>query len=194
MRTLYCIAGRLQTTTFESMAVQVAESHHSLARQVDERTRDLQGALNERDIQTRELSAALAEVQRKEALIEGLSMPIVPLLHDALVVPIIGTLDDRRAASLINSMLNSITERRARVVVLDVTGLPLIDTAVAKALLQAASAARLLGTEALLVGIRPDVAEALVSLGVSLTELRTLPDLQAAVLYSLELTNRLRRR
>jgi len=176
------------------MAVQVAESHHSLARQVDERTRDLQGALNERDIQTRELSAALAEVQRKEALIEGLSMPIVPLLHDALVVPIIGTLDDRRAASLINSMLNSITERRARVVVLDVTGLPLIDTAVAKALLQAASAARLLGTEALLVGIRPDVAEALVSLGVSLTELRTLPDLQAAVLYSLELTNRLRRR
>ena len=180
--------------SFESMAVQVAESHHSLARQVDERTRDLQGALNERDAQTRELSAALVEVQRKEALIEGLSMPIVPLLHDALVLPIIGTLDDRRAASLIDSMLNSITERRARIVVLDVTGLPLIDTVVAKALLNAASAARLLGTEMLLVGIRPDVAEALVSLGVSLTELRTLPDLQAAVLYSLKLTNHLRQR
>jgi anti-anti-sigma regulatory factor/HAMP domain-containing protein len=170
---------------FERMAEQITESHSSLEDQVEARTQDLRRALEQRDEQARGLSHALEEVQRKEEMIEALSMPIVPLLHDTLVVPIVGTLDSRRAGALIQSLLDMISSHRARVVVLDVTGLPVVDTDVARTLLDAASAAQLLGTEVVLVGIRPEVAQTLVSLGVDFRSLRTLADLQAAVIYSL---------
>jgi anti-anti-sigma regulatory factor/HAMP domain-containing protein len=170
---------------FERMAEQITESHSSLEDQVEARTQDLRRALEQRDEQARGLSHALEEVQRKEEMIEALSMPIVPLLHDTLVVPIVGALDSRRAGALIQSLLDMISSHRARVVVLDVTGLPVVDTDVARTLLDAASAAQLLGTEVVLVGIRPEVAQTLVSLGVDFRSLRTLADLQAAVIYSL---------
>ncbi|HEU4323761.1 MAG TPA: cache domain-containing protein [Roseiflexaceae bacterium] len=170
---------------FERMATQITESHSSLEEQVAARTQDLRQALEQRDEQTRSLSTALNEVQKKEQEIEALSTPIVPLLHDTLVVPIVGTLDSRRAGTLIQSLLDMISSHRARVVVLDVTGLPVVDTDVARTLMDAASAAQLLGTEVVLVGIRPEVAQTLVSLGVDFHNLRTLADLQAAVIYSL---------
>jgi len=170
---------------FERMAEQITESHSSLEDQVAARTQELRRALAQRDEQARGLSHALEEVQRKEEMIEALSMPIVPLLHDTLVVPIVGALDSRRAGTLIQSLLDMISSHRARVVVLDVTGLPVVDTDVARTLLDAASAAQLLGTEVVLVGIRPEVAQTLVSLGVDFRSLRTLADLQAAVIYSL---------
>jgi rsbT co-antagonist protein RsbR len=83
-------------------------------------------------------------------------------------------------------LLNEITERRAKIVLLDITGVPVVDTAVAHHLLQAARAVQLLGAELVLVGIRPEIAQTIVQLGVNLDDIITWADLQAGFAYALE--------
>jgi anti-anti-sigma factor len=100
-------------------------------------------------------------------------------------VPLVGDLDSRRAASIQQRLLEEIAEQRAQSVVLDVTGITLLDSAVAQSLMQTAQAARLLGAQTFLSGIRPEVAQTLISLDIDLGAMRSVANLGEA----LELAN-----
>ena len=107
-------------------------------------------------------------------------------------MPLIGVIDTERAAMLIESLLRGVEQYRASLVILDVTGVPIIDTQVARTLLDAARAVKLLGTQTMLVGLRPELAQTIVGLGLDLTELSTQADLQSGVRHAMRHRDRLR--
>ncbi|MDC0715588.1 STAS domain-containing protein [Nannocystis bainbridge] len=112
------------------------------------------------------------------------STPLIPLGDDVVAMPIVGTLDGSRADQIIEVLLEGCAARKARHAILDITGVPHADTAVAGALLRAAAAVRLLGVEPILTGIRPDVARTLVGLDVDLRGVVTLPTLQEGIAHA----------
>jgi len=132
-----------------------------------------------------ELRESIAEREQLSATVRELSSPIIPVLEGILVMPLIGVIDSARAALLINTLLHAIEQRRAGTVIIDVTGVPIIDTQVAQAILQAADAARLLGTRVILVGLRPELAQTIVGLGLNLSHLITRADLQSGLSYAI---------
>jgi anti-anti-sigma regulatory factor/HAMP domain-containing protein len=132
-----------------------------------------------------ELRESIAAREQLSATIRELSSPVIPVLEGILVMPLIGVIDSERAALLLNSLLTAIEQRGARVVIMDVTGVPIIDTQVARSLLHAADAARLLGTQTVLVGLRPELAQTIVGLGLNLSNLITRADLQSGLIYAM---------
>lgn len=111
-----------------------------------------------------------------------LSAPILPVLPGVLVAPLIGTIDSRRAIVFMNNVLTMVAQEQARYIIFDVTGVPIVDTQVAQVLLQTANAARLLGAQVLLVGIRPEVAQTLVALNIRFDTFTAYVDLREAVI------------
>jgi rsbT co-antagonist protein RsbR len=122
--------------------------------------------------------------QQASALIE-LSTPLIPISDHTLLLPLVGALDSRRAQQVMETLLQGIAEHNAESVILDITGVPLVDTHVAGVLLRAAQAARLLGTRVMLTGIRPEVAQAIVGLGVDLSSIETRASLQDGIAATL---------
>lgn len=118
-------------------------------------------------------------VQRRE--LELLSTPVLQLRAELLLLPIIGALDTRRAQQLTDQLLHAISDNRARVVVLDVTGVGAVDSRVANHLIQTVAAVRLMGAEAIVTGLSPEVAQTLVSLGIDLGNVHTMADLQGGL-------------
>jgi rsbT co-antagonist protein RsbR len=96
-------------------------------------------------------------------------------------MPMVGKIDARRAQQMLDTLLSGIAANRARTVILDITGVPVVDAQVASALVRAASAVRLLGAEVMLAGIRPEVARTLVDLGIDLGGILTCSTLQRGV-------------
>ncbi|MFD3163287.1 STAS domain-containing protein [Herpetosiphon sp. NSE202] len=125
-------------------------------------------------------------IREQASQIAEISTPIIPLSQGVLVVPLIGTLGEHRASRITEALLNRISEEQASTVLIDVTGVPVVDTQVAHHLIQSAQAAKLVGAEVLLVGIRPEMAQTLVQLGVNLQGVRTQGTLQAGVEYAFE--------
>ena len=126
--------------------------------------------------------------RRQELLLQTimeLSSPVVPIASGVLVLPITGVVDSVRADRMIETLLQAISEHRAQVVIIDITGVSVVDTAVANSLVQAARAAGLLGADAVLVGITPAVAQTVVHLGASFSGLTTRADLAGGVAYAL---------
>lgn len=115
------------------------------------------------------------------------SSPIVPVYEGVLVLPLIGSIDSMRAGQIMESLLESINSYSADVVILDITGVPVIDTGVANYLLQSARAARLLGSTVVLVGIGAEIAQTIVQLGIDLTGIVTRANLQSGIEYALDL-------
>jgi len=141
-----------------------------------------------------ETQRALVEVRESSArqqqlltMIQELSTPLVPVTEEILILPLVGTIDSQRAQQIMDVLLEGISNRRARVVIMDITGVPVVDTSVANYLLQATQAVRLLGAECILVGITPEVAETVVGLGVQLQGLTTRSDLQGGIEHALRL-------
>jgi rsbT co-antagonist protein RsbR len=118
--------------------------------------------------------------QQQEAIRE-LSIPVLQVRDELLIIPLVGMLDSGRARQLIETLLTSIRDRRARGVVLDVTGVPIVDTAVANHLVQACDAAQLMGALVVITGISPEMAQTLVGLGAKLPAAETLGDLQEGI-------------
>ncbi len=114
-------------------------------------------------------------------LVVTLETPVVPLAEGMLLAPLVGHMDSRRAEMLTKRLLQEASTQRARLVVLDIAGVSIVDTAVAKSLLQTVQALRLLGCEVILSGISASVAMALIHLGVSLEDVRTVRSPQEAL-------------
>jgi len=127
------------------------------------------------------LAAKEAIIAQQQAAIRELSLPVLQVSEDLLVIPLIGVIDSQRARQLIESLLTAIRERRARGAVIDVTGVPIVDTAVANHLVQAVDAARLMGAIVAITGISPEMAQTLVALGAQLPDASTHIDLQEGI-------------
>jgi anti-anti-sigma regulatory factor len=154
------------------------ETNSQLEQRIAERTAALEQSLAAQAAQAQALATSLAEQQRLNQTINDLSFPIIPVRNDTLILPLIGVLSTPRASALIETALKRIEQTRARRLFIDVTGVAVIDTLVAQALLRLAAAVRLLGATVTLVGIRPEVAQTLVSLGADFKEVRTAATLQ----------------
>jgi rsbT co-antagonist protein RsbR len=120
----------------------------------------------------------------QQEAIRELSTPVLTLRDRLLVLPIIGILDTSRAQKLTEGLLKSIRDSRAKVVILDVTGVPAVDSAVANHLLQTVEASRLMGAQVIVTGLSSNVAQALVTLGVDLTKLNAVGDLQGGIEFA----------
>jgi rsbT co-antagonist protein RsbR len=117
----------------------------------------------------------------QQEAIRTLSTPVLQVRDKLLILPMIGEIDAARAKQLTQQLLHSIRSSRARVVVIDITGVPSVDTNVANHLLQTVEAARLMGAAAIVSGLSAEVAQTLVSLGVALDKLNTVGDLQGGI-------------
>jgi rsbT co-antagonist protein RsbR len=138
-----------------------------------------------RDLTERREQEQLLQQQRDEIL--ELSTPVIKVWDKVLILPLIGTLDSGRAARLTESLLERIAADQAEVVILDISGVPDIDSGVAQHLLETVKAARLMGTESILSGVRPDTAQSMVHLGIELGELRSRTSLKDALQLALRL-------
>ncbi len=125
-------------------------------------------------------------IREQTAAIQELSAPLIPIYRGVLVLPLVGTIDSRRAATIMQTLLDGVARRGALVVLLDITGVPVVDTGVAHHLIQAARAVRLLGAEIVVVGISPESAQTIVQLGLDLSTLLTRADLQAGFANALD--------
>ena len=134
-------------------------------------------------IEQEEQQKALKEqvIAAQQATLRELSTPLIPLAQGVLVMPLIGAIDSQRAQQVIEELLHGVSERKARVVILDITGVAVVDTQVANALIRAAQAVKLLGADVVLTGIRPEIAQTLVGLGVDLSAIRTISSLENGI-------------
>lgn len=119
--------------------------------------------------------------RRQQAAILELSTPVLQFRERMLVLPVIGVMDSNRARQLTEQLLHAIRANRARVVVMDITGVPVVDTQVANHLVQTVESARLMGATVIVTGLSPDVARALATLGLDLSKLNTVGDLQGGI-------------
>jgi anti-anti-sigma regulatory factor/HAMP domain-containing protein len=149
--------------------------------QVTERTDALQDALAEVEARAAEQARLLSENQQQQVTIRDLSAPVIPILPGVLIAPLIGSLDSARMAALTGNILSSVEQLSTRYLIVDITGVPVVDTQVAQVLVKTATAVRLLGARVLLVGIRPEVAQIIVTLNLDLTIMTSYSSLQQAV-------------
>jgi anti-anti-sigma regulatory factor len=131
-----------------------------------------------------ELEERTAEQARLLALVEELSTPVIPIFEDTIALPLVGSIDSRRAQRITADLLEGIRQRRAKIAIIDITGVPTVDTAVVNSLMQAVQASELMGCQVVLTGIRPEIAHTLVILGVDLGEVVTLRTLQSGIEYA----------
>ncbi len=132
-----------------------------------------------------ELQTANEEQRRLLETIRALSTPVVPVTDEILVVPLVGGIDTQRAQQIMETILEGISDHQADTVIVDITGVPVVDTSVANHLLQAARATRLLGAQVILTGISPDVAQTIVDLGIDLSGVVTRRNLQQGIAYAM---------
>lgn len=132
--------------------------------------------------QQRALAEKLDTIQRQQDAIRELSTPVMEVWEDVLVLPVVGIVDTRRSMEIMNNLLDRIVSTQARCVILDITGVEIVDTRTADYLLKVVSAARLLGGYCVVTGINPAVAQTLVEIGAELSEVKTLRNLKAGLL------------
>jgi rsbT co-antagonist protein RsbR len=138
-----------------------------------------------RDLTDRVERDRLVQRQRDEIL--QLSTPVIQVWDKVLALPIIGTLDSQRAARLTESLLERISSEEAEFVILDISGVPTIDTQVAQHLLKTVQGARLMGADSIISGVRPETAQAMVHLGIEIGGLRSRATLRDALQLALRL-------
>jgi anti-anti-sigma regulatory factor len=139
------------------------------------------------DISERKRNEEQLEEQAKA--IAELSTPVIQLWEGILALPLIGKVDSARAKQIMENLLNKIIKTQASQVVIDITGLPIVDTAVASRLMRTVDAARLLGAECILTGISPIIAQTLVTIGVDLGRITTMATLNMGLESALKNLN-----
>jgi PAS domain S-box-containing protein len=140
---------------------------------------------------TRDLSERRGAEERikKQAqeIFEMAAVPVVQVWEGILLVPLIGTLDSQRTQHLMERLLQKVTDTSSPVALLDITGVPAVDTQTAQHLIETVSAVRLLGAEVILTGVRPSIAQTLVHLGIDLSNVNTRSSLTAGLGMALEI-------
>src|SRR5437660_1403951 len=140
------------------------------------RLRELVAHLRQQRAQLRERI-----IREQQEAIRELSTPVLQVRERLLILPIIGVIDPQRARQLTEQLLRGIRTNRAKVVVLDITGVPYIDSPVANHLVQTVEAARLASATVIVTGLSPEIAQTLVNIGVDLGKMNTVGDLQGGI-------------
>ncbi|MFF5483468.1 STAS domain-containing protein [Streptomyces sp. NPDC012935] len=122
--------------------------------------------------------------QRLEML--EIATPVIQLWEGIVAVPLIGTLDSARSQVVMETLLDAVVEQHARIAILDITGVPTVDSLVAQHLMKTVAAARLMGAECIVSGIRPAIAQTIVHLGIDLSDVLTRASLADALAYALQ--------
>ncbi|HEU4962779.1 MAG TPA: STAS domain-containing protein [Bacilli bacterium] len=125
-------------------------------------------------------------IQSQAMAIQELSTPVIQVWTGILVLPLVGAVDTQRAKVVMENLLAEIVRTKSPHVIIDITGVPIVDTGVAERLIKTVDAARLVGAECVLTGIRPEVAQTLVMLGVDLSGITTKATLQHSLSYLLD--------
>jgi anti-anti-sigma factor len=124
-----------------------------------------------------ELKEKLAVIQKQQDAIQELSTPVIKVWDGVLVVPLIGVIDTARAMHFTDELLVAISRMQAKIAIIDITGVPTVDSSVASHLLKTVKAVRLQGARCILTGIRPEVAQTVIHLGIDIEELKTMSSL-----------------
>lgn len=143
--------------------------------------RQLQHEADSRRRENEVLVAAQAQLARQNDAIRALSTPVIEVARGVLILPLIGLVDAARAEQIMEQLLAAIVRQAASTVILDLTGVPTIDTAAAHHLLQVTAAAKLLGTRSIITGVSPGNAQTLVRLDVDLAAIATRSSLAVAL-------------
>ncbi len=136
------------------------------------------------------IMANLDTVARHQAAIRELSTPVIRVHHRILLLPLVGTVDSHRAEQIMETLLLRVVEEQARAVIIDIAGVPLVDTMVADHLLKSTEAVRLLGAETILTGISAQIARTIVQLGVDISAMHTRSRLADGIELALALLGR----
>jgi rsbT co-antagonist protein RsbR len=158
---------------------------------------DLTDELRQREKMQKDLETKLSKiqeqqktiVQQQEDLLE-LSSPVSKVWDNILILPVIGTLDSQRTQIMMENLLQKIVDTGCTISILDITGVPTVDTQVANHLLKTVTSARLLGAECIISGISPAIAQTIVHLGIDLSVIRTKATLQDAMIYAMKQNKR----
>jgi len=171
---------------FKILSKQYSNDAESLARVVWEATE----LLDELGLYTTEIFQKTREeiIQRQQQDMLELSTPVVSMADGILALPLIGTLDSARTQVVMESLLQRIVETGSTVAIIDITGVPTVDTLVAQHLLKTVTAARLMGADCIISGIRPQIAQTIVHLGVELGNVATKATLASAFKLALDRT------
>lgn len=132
------------------------------------------------------LSEGAEVIDRQRQQLLELSTPVIKLWDRVVAVPLIGTLDSARTQVVMETLLQAIVDQNAAIAILDITGVPMVDTVVAQYLLKTAMAVRLMGSECVISGIRPQIAQTIVQLGIDLGDITTRATLADALAWALE--------
>ena len=124
-------------------------------------------------------------IHRQRLQLMEVATPVIKLWEGIVAVPLIGTLDSARSQVVMERLLDSIVEQHARFAILDITGVPTVDSLVAQHLMKTVAAARLMGAECIVSGIRPPIAQTIVHLGIDLSSVLTRTSLADALAYAL---------
>jgi len=134
----------------------------------------------------RALEAKLGTIETQAAAIRELSTPIMDIWEDILLLPIVGVLDTRRSVELMSSLLSAVVEKKSKYVILDITGVEVVDTSTADYLIKVVRASRLIGARCVLTGLSPAIAQTLVQIGADLSSITTLRSLREGLRHCLE--------
>jgi rsbT co-antagonist protein RsbR len=157
---------------------ELAAHSAGLERLVEDRTR----ALSAKDAENQDL------IRRLRGALEELSTPVLELWDDVLALPVVGVLDSQRSAEMTERLLAETARSQAKVVIVDLTGVEVVDTATADRLIKLAQAVEMLGSRCIVTGIQPAVAQTIVDLGVEFGRLRTLRNLRHALKLSMKIS------
>ena len=130
------------------------------------------------------ISSRERTIREQQEAIQELPTPVLPFRAGMLLVPIIGIIDSQRARQLTEQLLQSVRDNRAKVVVIDITGVQTIDSKVANRMVQTVEAVRLMGARVIIAGVSPEIAQTLVTLGIDLGGIATVGDLQSGIEYA----------
>lgn len=125
------------------------------------------------------------ELERQHTLVQELGTPIVPLYEGILLIPLVGQINEFRALRVTEQVLESIVEQQADVLLIDITGVPVVDTSIASHIMTLTRAVRLLGTDVIMVGLGAEIAQTIVHLGINLNGIATLANLQDGLVEAL---------
>ena len=168
--------GAMALANAESLATQ-----RELMRDVERQATEAQRVAAERERALAELDAKLEIIERQQSAIQELSTPVLQLWDNVLALPIIGVVDTNRSISIMERLLEEVTDKQAQFVILDITGVEVVDTNTADHFIKVVRAAELLGARCVLTGVRPAVAQTLVEIGVDLAQIATLRNLKAGL-------------
>lgn len=129
-------------------------------------------------------------IGEQRVALQELSTPIIPVFDKVIVIPIVGGIDTERSKQMMENILNVVVKNKPEIILIDITGVPIVDSMVAFHLIQVVSAIHIIGGKSMLVGIKPEVAQTLVKLGVDLSHVVTLANLQEGIEMALSITNR----